>query len=71
MCVKLINELLEALLSIYETVSDLLTNLVTMKKIQHKIATEAFKYIKVLAKHSVFEGFKILSGEQLNIYIQK
>lgn len=33
--------------------------------------TEAFGYIKVLAKHSVSEGFKILRGEQLNICTEK
>lgn len=72
MCVKLIDEFLEALLSIYETVCDLLTNLFTMKKkIHHKIVTEAFKHIKVFANHSVFEFFIILRGEQLNMYIEK
>ena len=33
--------------------------------------TEAFRYTKVLAKHSVFEGFKILRGEQLSICTEK
>lgn len=71
MYVKLINELLKALLSFYEIVCDLLTNLVTMEKIQHKMMTEAFGYIKVLAKQSILEGFKILKGEQLNICTEK
>ena len=71
MYVKLISELLEALLSFYEIVCYLLTNLVTMKKIQHKMMTEVFEYIKVLAKHSVFECFKILRGEQLSICTEK
>lgn len=33
--------------------------------------TEAFGYIKVLAKHSVLEGFKTVKGERLNICTEK